>query len=69
MVIRDKLIATLHQGPKTIPEIAEALGYPRREVVFWVMGLWRYGMLEPQGEADAHGYYRYRLIREQTASV
>jgi hypothetical protein len=61
MVVKDKLIASLGAGPKTIPEIAAALGYPDHEVVYWVMALWRYGSLEPEARANAQGFYRYRL--------
>jgi predicted Rossmann fold nucleotide-binding protein DprA/Smf involved in DNA uptake len=64
MVMRQRIAAMLRDGPKTIPELAEALGCPSQEVVFWVMAMWRYGMLVPTGKAGADGYYRYRLSEE-----
>jgi hypothetical protein len=64
MAFRDRIAGMLYNSPKTIPEIAEALGCPSREVVFWVMSMCRYGMLVPTGKAGAEGYYRYRLTRE-----
>ena len=64
MAVRDRIVAVLHDDPKTIPEIAEALGSPGQEVVFWVMAMCRYGMLVPTGKAGADGYYRYRLTQE-----
>jgi hypothetical protein len=64
MVVRDRIASMLRDGPKTIPEIAEALGCPGQEVVFWVMAMCRYEMLVPTGKAGADGYYRYRLTQE-----
>lgn len=61
MVMKDKIVAQLEKSPKTIPEIAEALGYPSREVVYWVMAMWRYGTIEETGRPDDEGYYHYRL--------
>ena len=37
--MRGRILKVLESGPQTIPQIAEALGKPSREVVFWVMGL------------------------------
>lgn len=61
MVVRDAIAAFVADGPKTIPEIAEHLGYPRHEVVIWVMAMWKYGMLRSTGEPDAEGYCQYEL--------
>ncbi len=61
MVVRDKITDLLQQEPKTIPQIAEILGYPSREILIWVMAMWRYGSVEETGRADAKGYYQYRL--------
>ncbi len=64
MVVKDRIASILREGPRTIPEIAEALGCPPREVTLWVMALRRYGALEelPKGKAD--DYYRYKLAKE-----
>ena len=61
MIVRDKIVELLHQEPKTIPQIAEVLGHPPREVVIWMMAMWRYGTVEETGRSDAEGYYKYRL--------
>ena len=61
MVMRDKIVALLQNGPKTIPEMAEALGFPAQEVMQWVMAMWRYGKLEETGKANEDGYFQYRL--------
>jgi predicted transcriptional regulator len=59
--MREKIISQLSESPKTIPEIAEALDYPRYEVMLWIMAMWRYGYLEEIGKPNADGYYAYRL--------
>ena len=64
MLVRDRIVAFLHDGPKTIPQIAEGLGCPSYEVVFWVMAMWRYGAIIPAGEPNTEGYYQYQLHRE-----
>jgi len=60
MVMHGRILETLKEGPRTVPEIAEAIGSPAHEVVFWVMGMRRYGLLrEVKGSAD-DGYFRYQ---------
>jgi len=61
MVMKDKIVALLRDGPKTVPDIARALEYPGREVMFWVMAMWRYGVLVETGKANADGYFEYKL--------
>lgn len=64
LVMRDKIAALLAQGPKTIPEIAQELGYSTREVTVWLFGMRRYGMVEEIGRADVDGYFQYELAKE-----
>jgi hypothetical protein len=63
MLLKDRIIALLREGPKTIPEIAAALGYLSHEVTYWVMAMWRYGTLAETGKADDDGYYQYQLTQ------
>lgn len=58
----ERVLEVLAEGPKTIPEIAEALHCPPREALVWVMALRRYGRVAdlPKGTADE--YYRYRRV-------
>ena len=58
-VVRPRILAVLREGPMTVPEIAEAIGEPAREVVFWVMGMRRYGWLAEIKGANADGFFRY----------
>jgi predicted transcriptional regulator len=67
MVMRDRIAEILEQGPKTIPELAEALDCPPREVTVWLFGMRRYGLVEEIGRADVDGYFQYELKKRQTA--
>ncbi len=63
--MRRQVLAILADGPHTVPEIAQALGRPTHEAMFWVMGLRRYGWIRETGAAD-EGYFRYEAVaREQ----
>ena len=53
--------AALADGPLTVPQIAEAIGHPTEEVVYWVMGMRRYGHLVELSEDDGDGYFPYAL--------
>jgi predicted Rossmann fold nucleotide-binding protein DprA/Smf involved in DNA uptake len=68
MVMRDRIAGILEQGPKTIPEIAEALGYSTHEVTVWLFGMRRYGMVEEIGRADIDGYFQYELAKKHSLS-
>lgn len=72
-VIRDEqsmrapILNALGHGPLTIPQIAEALGKPAREVTIWVMGLRKYGWVMEIKEVDDEGYFPYALVpREES---
>lgn len=60
MQMRGRVLAVLQEGPRTVPEIAAALGYPPDEVMFWVMGMRKYGLVVETEEED--GYFRYRAM-------
>jgi hypothetical protein len=49
-------------GPKTIPEIAAALGVTPREAMWWTMGYVRYGFVAATEEVTAQGYYKYKIV-------
>lgn len=61
MLMRDRVLATLRDGPKTVPEIAEALGSPVHEVMCWVMASRKYGLVIETGEANSEGYFSYKV--------
>ena len=53
------ILAAVAGGPATIPQIAERIGAPTHEVVYWVMGMRRFGLLAESREADDDGYFSY----------
>jgi predicted Rossmann fold nucleotide-binding protein DprA/Smf involved in DNA uptake len=59
-VVRPRILAALADGPLTVPQIADAIGAPTREVVVWVMGMRRYGWVEEIKGSDGDGYFSYR---------
>jgi predicted Rossmann fold nucleotide-binding protein DprA/Smf involved in DNA uptake len=61
MYMRDRIIEILAAGPKTIAEIAAKLGYPSDEVLRWVMGMRRYGLVTEMPKARVDDYYQYKL--------
>jgi hypothetical protein len=65
--MRARILRVLESGPQTVPEIAAAIGYPTHEVVFWVMGMRKYGWVAEIKEATDEGYFRYQSVpREQS---
>ena len=65
MIMRDRIAELLTEGPKTIPELAEALDYPTHEVTVWLFGMRRYGAVEETGRPDLDGYVEYELVKEE----
>jgi len=53
----------LDDGPQTIPELAEAMGYPSHEVTIWLFAMRRYGQVEVSGKPDVDGYFKYKLVK------
>jgi hypothetical protein len=62
MIMKDRIAKILKDGPQTIPELAEAMGYPSREVTIWLFAMRRYGEVEVVGKPDVDGYFKYALI-------
>ncbi|MCB0908027.1 MAG: hypothetical protein KDB63_13020 [Nocardioidaceae bacterium] len=62
------ILAALADGPLTIPEIAERIGAPANETLFWVMGMRRYGKLVEIPEADDEGYFQYQAVNQEATS-
>ena len=64
-VMRRRILAALADGPLTVPEIAVAVGRPSHEVMFWVMGLRKYGWLGEIKEVTDEGYFRYQVVERE----
>ncbi len=64
-IMKDRIAAVLADGPKSISELSEKLGYPTNEIMVWVAGMRRYLELEEVGRPDLDGYFKYEL-KEKT---
>ncbi len=62
--MRGRVLAALADGPRTVPEIAEAIGCPTHEAMTWVMGMRRYGWVREAGSAE-DGYFRYQSVQRE----
>jgi len=58
---RREIQNALTDGGKTVPELAALLGYPSEELVYWVMGMRKYGFLTELPDVTEDGYYRYQV--------
>jgi hypothetical protein len=65
MIMKDRIAKILKEGPRTIPELTETMGYPSHEVVVWLFAMWRYGEVEVVGKPDVDGYFKYELAKSQ----
>ncbi|MCK5861579.1 MAG: MarR family transcriptional regulator [Candidatus Hydrogenedentes bacterium] len=65
MIMRDEITKLLTSEPHTVPEIAEALKVPTTEALLWLTAMRRYGLVEEVGRADANGYFKYTLVKEE----
>lgn len=66
-VMRPRILAAVADGPLSPPQIAAAIGQPEREVIFWIMGMRKYGHLvevRPDEDED-EGYFLYRSARAE----
>lgn len=59
-LVRGRILEALAEGPLTVPEIAAAIGAPEHEVMFWVMGMRKYGRLAELPDVTGEGYYRFQ---------
>jgi len=59
---QDRIAAVLRTGPKTLPELADALHAPTPDVTKWVMAMRRYGRVRDLPKARADDYYQYQLV-------
>ena len=60
--MRKRILDALRDGPKTVPEVAKALGMKPHEATWWMMGYVRYGYIRATEEVTDEGYYKYALV-------
>ena len=64
-LMRRPILLALEPGPLTVPEIAAAIGRPAHEVMYWLMGMRKYGYVAPLPEPTDDGYYRYQAVNKE----
>jgi hypothetical protein len=67
-LMRSRILEALADGPHTVPEIAEALGRPTHEAMYWVMGMRRYGWVRETKDVTPEGYFRYGAVQMEPRS-
>ncbi|MGD0019441.1 MAG: MarR family transcriptional regulator [Candidatus Limnocylindrales bacterium] len=65
-LMRSRILSVLAGGPHTVPEIAEAIGRPADEAMFWVMSMRRYGWVREIKDVTPEGYFRYQAVQKET---
>lgn len=67
-MMHSPILWALRAGPLTVPEIAQHIGQPANEVLFWVMGMRRYGHIVEVEDATDEGYFRYASVSKEATS-
>lgn len=65
MSMQSAIRAALADGPLRVPQIAAVLGRPAEEVVYWVMGMRRYGHVVELPDDDDEGWFPYALTTKE----
>jgi hypothetical protein len=65
-LMRDRILEALTVGPLTVPEIATVIGYPEHEVMYWVMGMRKYGQVTPLADATDESFFQYQAVARRT---
>jgi len=64
--IRRSIVAVLQEGSKTIPELAREVELPAHEVLWYVIGMRKYGKVSEAEQVD--GYFKYALIDKSSST-
>jgi Fic family protein len=63
--IHKKILATLEEGPKNIPQIAEILKMSASDVTYFLMTCRKFGYVKVNGLDDMDEYFLYELEKEK----
>jgi hypothetical protein len=63
--MRSQILAFCAEEAHTVPEIAEAIGRPSHETMFWVMGMRRYGWMRELKDVTPEGYFQYVAVQAE----
>lgn len=60
---RKTIRKAMEEGPKTVPEVADLTGFASHDVMWYMMAMKKFGLIE-ELEMDGE-YYRYQLPQEK----
>ena len=60
--IRKQIRQAMGEGPKTVPEVAEAIGLPPNKVLWHITAMKKYDLVVEAGMSGE--YYQYQLAEE-----
>jgi predicted transcriptional regulator len=60
--IRRHICQAMRDGPKTVPEVAEAAGIPASQVLWHITAMKKYDLVAETGMCGE--YYTYQLVQE-----
>ena len=66
-LMHDVILQVLEGKPLTVPALALAIAKPSDEVLYWVMGMRRYGLIVEVPEADDDGYFSYAAVKKEAS--
>jgi len=64
---RRDILKVLEGGPRTVKEIAAAIGAPTHEAMYWVMDMRKYGWVAELPDPDDDGLFAYRAIERKSS--
>ncbi len=64
MIMHGRIVDVLRGGSKTVPEVVKELNCPTDEVMFWMMGMRKYGYIHETEEITDEGFYKYSLTEK-----
>jgi len=59
--MKKQLLTALKEGDKTVPQLAKELNLPKKEVMFQLMSLLKYGFVETGEIDDMDEYFSYKI--------
>lgn len=62
---KKQVLGALKEGPRSVPQIAEATGLPREVVMYTLMTLRKYGDVETGEVDDMDEYFLYQSVKKK----
>ena len=59
MAYHRAILSLVEEGPRSVKEVADALGIPEADAMMYIQAMVRYGELEPLPKARRDRYFRY----------